>query len=297
MKGIILAGGAGTRLSPLTQVSSKQLLPVYDKPMIYYPLATLMEAGIKDILIISTPVDLPRIESLLGDGSRLGIALHYREQAKPAGIAEAFIIGESFIQGDAVCLILGDNLFFSQSLGAHMQQATEHDVGATVFAFRVSNPQRYGVVAFDADGKASSIEEKPAKPKSHWAVTGLYMYDAQVVEIAKSLKPSDRGELEITDVNNVYLQQNQLRVEQLGRGTAWLDTGTFDSLLDASHFVQTMEARQGMKIACIEEVAFNMGYIDSAQLSQLTEAMGNVPYAQYLRQVLAEHKEALSLAS
>lgn len=296
MKGIILAGGAGTRLAPLTRVASKQLLPVYDKPMIYYPLATLMEAGITEVLIISTPVDLPRIERLLGDGKSLGISLHYKAQPEPGGIAQAFLIGESFIAGEPVCLILGDNLFFSQSMGEQMQQAKQLKEGASVYAFRVSNPKRYGVVAFDAKGNASSIEEKPDQPKSNWAVTGLYMYDAQVVEIAKSLKPSARGELEITDVNNVYLQQGQLNVERLGRGTAWLDTGTFDSLLEASQFVQTIEQRQGVKIACLEEIAFQQGYITDIQLNKLVDEMGNVPYADYLRAILREKKE-LALAS
>lgn len=292
MKGIILAGGAGTRLTPLTQVASKQLLPVYDKPMIYYPLATLMEAGIREILIISTPKDLPRIEDLLGDGAQFGLSLHYKAQPQPEGIAQAFLIGEGFINGDPVCLILGDNLFFSQSMGAQMQRATQRGEGASVYAFRVSNPQRYGVIAFDGDGKATSIEEKPAQPKSHWAVTGLYMYDGQVVDIARSLTPSARGELEITDVNNVYLQQGLLQAERLGRGTAWLDTGTFDSLLEASQFVQTIEHRQGMKIACIEEIAFREGYIDAAQLEQLADSFGKVPYAEYLRAVLREEKDA-----
>ncbi len=290
MKGIILAGGAGTRLSPLTQVCSKQLLPVYDKPMIYYPLATLMEAGITDILVISTPEDLPRIEALLGDGARFGISLSYKVQPQPGGIAQAFILGEAFIAGEPVCLILGDNLFFSQTMGEQMQSAMTIAKGASVYAFRVSNPKRYGVVAFDEQGAATSIEEKPAEPKSNWAVTGLYMYDAEVVEIAKSLSPSARGELEITDVNNVYLQRGQLRVELLGRGTAWLDTGTFDSMLEASQFVQTIEHRQGMKIACLEEVAYRQGYINAEQLGALADAMGNVPYADYLRHVLRDIK-------
>jgi glucose-1-phosphate thymidylyltransferase len=289
MKGIILAGGSGTRLAPLTRVASKQLLPVYDKPMIYYPLATLMEAGIKDILIISTPKDLPRIEDLLGDGSNLGISLSYVEQANPEGIAQAFILGEDFIGDDTVCLILGDNLFFGQDMADQMREALAQPSGASVFAFQVSDPERYGVVAFDKTGQATSIEEKPKQPKSNWAVTGLYVYDSKVCEISKNLKPSARGELEITDVNNVYLQQGQLQVQKFGRGTAWLDTGTFDSLLDASHFVQTIEARQGVKIACIEEIAWQQGYIDDAQLMALADEIGSdKPYGQYLRKALEQ---------
>jgi glucose-1-phosphate thymidylyltransferase len=287
MKGIILAGGAGTRLNPLTRVACKQLLPVYDKPMIYYPLATLMEAGIREILIISTPKDVPAIQELLGDGSALGISIVYVVQPEPAGIAQAFILGEDFIANDPVCLILGDNLFFSQAMGEQMRAATERAEGASVYAFQVADPERYGVVAFDGGGNATSIEEKPKAPKSNWAVTGLYMYDGQVCEIAKNLKPSARGELEITDVNNVYLQRGQLSVERLGRGTAWLDTGTVDSLLEASHFVQMMEHRQGVKIACIEEIAYAQNYISAEQLRVLADGMGNVPYAQYLRAVLA----------
>jgi len=286
MKGIILAGGAGTRLTPLTKVACKQLLPVYDKPMIYYPLATLMEAGIKEILIISTPKDVPAIKELLGDGASMGISLSYIVQPEPGGIAQAFIIGEEFVAGDPVCLILGDNLFFSHGLGEQMREAATRGAGASVYAFQVSDPERYGVVAFDGAGQAPSIEEKPKAPKSNWAVTGLYMYDAQVCEIAKNLKPSARGELEITDVNNVYLQQGQLQVERLGRGTAWLDTGTVDSLLEASQFVQVMENRQGVKIGCIEEIAYQQGYIDAAQLAVIADNMGKVPYANYLRGLL-----------
>lgn len=288
MKGIILAGGAGTRLTPLTKVACKQLLPVYDKPMIYYPLATLMEAGIKDILIISTPKDVPAIKDLLGDGSTLGIALTYIVQPEPGGIAQAFILGEQFVAGDPVCLILGDNLFFSHNLGEQMKDATMRAQGASVYAFQVSDPERYGVVAFDGQGQATSIEEKPKQPKSNWAVTGLYMYDGEVCEIAKNLAPSARGELEITDVNNVYLQRGQLQVEKLGRGTAWLDTGTVDSLLDASQFVQVMEQRQGVKIGCIEEIACAMGYISPDQLKAIADKMGKVPYADYLRSVVAD---------
>lgn len=291
MKGIILAGGAGTRLWPLTRVASKQLLPVYDKPMIYYPLATLMEAGITEILIISTPHDLPRIIDLMGDGEKLGISLTYKSQPDPGGIAQAFIIGEDFIDNKPVCLILGDNLFFSPQMGQQMREAKKLDKGASVYAFRVSNPRRYGVVAFDANGKATSIEEKPENPKSNWAVTGLYMYDPQVVDIAKSLKPSARGELEITDVNNRYLHQDTLKVEKLGRGTAWLDTGTFDSLLEASQFVQTLEQRQGLKVACIEEIAYSQGYISAQELEALAASYGKVPYADYLRAVLQDGQE------
>lgn len=291
MKGIILAGGAGTRLAPLTFVSSKQLLPVYDKPMIYYPLATLMEAGIKDILIISTPKDLPRIEQLLGAGKHLGVSLTYRAQEKPEGIAQAFLIGADFVGDSPVCLILGDNLFYGDRMSEKMKAAIKQHEGATVFAYRVSDPQRYGVVAFDKNGKASSIEEKPKAPKSNYAVTGLYFYDGHVVDYAKALKPSARGELEITDLNNVYLQKGQLQVEQLGRGYAWLDTGTFDSLIDASQFVQTMEKRQGNKIACIEEIAYREGFISGKQLQELARAMGDVPYADYLRNLIEEERE------
>ncbi len=295
MKGIILAGGAGTRLAPLTRVASKQLLPVYDKPMIYYPLATLMEAGIHEVLIISTPKDIPRITDLLGDGSQLGLSLHYAVQPKPEGIAQAFLIGESFIGDSPVCLILGDNLFFGHRMPVKMRRAMEQHKGASVFAYRVSNPQRYGVIEFDASGKALSIEEKPAHPKSHWAVTGLYFYDDTVVAKTKSLEPSARGELEITDLNNLYLQEGALQVELLNRGMAWLDTGTFDSLLDAGHFVQTIEARQGMKIACLEEIAYRQQFIAAEQLMRLADEMGQVQYADYLRRVLTEERELAEL--
>jgi glucose-1-phosphate thymidylyltransferase len=295
MKGIILAGGSGTRLAPLTKTISKQLLPVYDKPMIYYPLSVLMLAGIKEILIISTPRDLPMIEALLGDGKHLGIQLSYQSQEKPDGIAQAFILGESFIGNSPVCLILGDNIFYGHHLTEKMMQVSatlKH--GATVFAYHVNDPERYGVVQFNATGKALSIEEKPKQPKSSWAVTGLYFYDSDVVSIAKSLKPSDRGELEITDVNKAYLDRGSLTVELMGRGIAWLDTGTFDSLLDASQFVHTLEARTGQKIACIEEIAYRKGFISKEELIILAEATGqlrrksNGTYGAYLFSIADE---------
>ena len=288
MKGIILAGGTGSRLYPLTQVTSKQLLPVYDKPMIYYPLSVLMLAGIRDILVISTPSDTPRFEQLLGDGAQWGLNFHYAVQPSPDGLAQAFIIGERFIGRDNCALVLGDNIFYANDFSTKLQSATAKQHGATIFAYSVEDPQRYGVVEFDADYVPVSLEEKPAKPKSRYAVTGLYFYDNRVIEMAKSLKPSARGELEITDLNRRYLERRELDVVRLGRGSAWLDTGTHESLLEASHFVATMERRQGMKIACPEEIAFRMGYIDAGRLEGLAAASGKSGYGGYLLRLLEE---------
>jgi glucose-1-phosphate thymidylyltransferase len=288
MKGILLAGGSGTRLYPATHVVSKQLLPVYDKPMVYYPLSTLMVAGIRDILVISTPQDTPRFEQLLGDGRQWGLSLRYAVQERPAGIAQALLIGRDFIGRDQVALILGDNIFFGHDLAPLLKQGAERQRGATVYAYPVNDPGRYGVVEFDANGRALSIEEKPKRPKSRYAVTGLYFYDARVVDIAAKLKPSARGELEITDVNRAYLERGELEVMPMKRGMAWLDTGTHEALLEAAHFIETIERRQGLKIACPEEVAYRTGFIDAAQLEVLARKLEKSSYGEYLLRVLTE---------
>jgi len=288
MKGIVLAGGSGTRLYPVTQVMSKQLLPVYDKPMVYYPLSTLMQAGIRDILVISTPQDTPRFEALLGDGKRWGLRLRYVVQPRPEGIAQAFLVGRKFIGNDRVALVLGDNIFYGEALPRLLQGAAARERGATVFAYPVKDPERYGVIEFDKRGKAIGIDEKPARPKSRYAVTGVYFYDNHVVEIAAKLKPSARGELEITDVNRAYLERGELEVTPMGRGMAWLDTGTHEALLEAAHFIETIERRQGLKVACPEEIAFRMGFIEAAQLEALAKPLEKSSYGEYLRHVLTD---------
>ena len=288
MKGIILAGGSGTRLYPITQTVSKQLLPIYNKPMIYYPLSTLMLAGIRDILIISTPQDTPLFERLLGDGGQLGVNLSYKVQPNPEGLAQAFILGKEFIGNSSCSLILGDNIFYGHDLVRQLVSASKQDDGGTIFAYPVKDPERYGVVEFDKNGKAISLEEKPEKPKSHYAVTGLYFYDNDVVDIASSLEPSPRGELEITDINKAYLEKGKLDVEMLGRGMAWLDTGTHDSLLEASTFIETIEKRQGLMVACLEEIAYRNKFIDLGQLQSLSDKLGTSHYRQYLERIIKE---------
>jgi len=291
MKGIILAGGAGTRLQPITLAVSKQLVPVYDKPMVYYPLSVIMLAEIREVLVISTPHDLPQFRRLLGNGDEWGMRIEYAEQLEPNGLAQAFVIGEAFVGGGPAVLVLGDNIFYGAGLGALLRRAVKRQEGATVFAYHVPDPERYGVVEFDRAGRAISIEEKPVSPRSNWAVTGLYFYDAKVVEIAKTLKPSARGEYEITDVNRIYLQAGLLNVERMGRGFAWLDTGTPDALVDAASFVRTLELRQGFKISCPEEIAYDLGFIDAAQFERIIKRFGKSAYGEYLRSVLDERRQ------
>jgi glucose-1-phosphate thymidylyltransferase len=291
MKGMILAGGSGTRLYPITRAVSKQLLPVYDKPMIYYPLSVLMLAGIREILIISTPEDLPKFRNLLGDGDQLGLALHYREQPRPEGLAQAFVLGASFIGDDPVCLILGDNIFYGHDLSDHLKRAVALESGGLIFGYMVKDPERYGVVEFDSTGKVIGIEEKPERPRSNYAVPGLYIYDNQVVDIAANLKPSARGELEITDVNMVYLRRGQLKVELLGRGFAWLDTGTHEAMQQAASYVQAIQERQGLKIACLEEIAYRLGYINGEDVRRLARDMTKNDYGKYLMAIIDEERE------
>lgn len=294
MKGIILAGGSGTRLYPLTLSISKQLIPIYDKPMIYYPLSTLMLAGIRDILIITTPEDNPLFEKLLGNGKPFGLSISYKVQPSPDGLAQAFLIGRDFVGGDNVALVLGDNIFYGHGLTEYLQKASARDSGATVFAYHVSDPERYGVIEIDAEGKGVTIEEKPKSPRSSWAVTGLYFYDNRVLDIARDLKPSARGELEITDVNRVYMESNELNVEKFGRGIAWLDTGTHESLLQASNFIQALQTRQGLMVSCLEEIAFNMGYISAEDVVRIAEPMKKNEYGQYLLKMLTNSGEIKS---